>query len=69
MLEKTKLIIKRSAAGLRSVIADNQYGDDKLIGAVDETVIPYPANQKRGVRYILRVYKKFRTHEPEEGVL
>jgi hypothetical protein len=31
MLEKTKLILKRSAAGLRSVIADDQYSDDKLI--------------------------------------
>jgi len=66
MLEKTKLILKRSAARLRSVIADSQYSDSKLRNAVDETAIPYPANQKRGVRDILRVDKKFRTYGPED---
>jgi transposase len=66
MLEKTKLILKRSAAGLRSVIADSQYSDGKLRNAVDKTVIPFPANQKRGVRDILRVDKKFRTYGPED---
>jgi len=34
--------------------------------AVDKTVIPYPANQKRGVKDILRVDKKFRTYGPED---
>jgi len=29
-------------------------------------VIPYPANQKRGVKGLLRVDKKFRTHGPED---
>jgi len=29
-------------------------------------VIPYPANQKRGIKGILRVDKKFRTHGPED---
>jgi transposase len=66
MLEKTKLILKRSAARLRSVIADSQYSDGKLRRAVKTAVIPYPANQKRGVRDILRVDKKFRTHGPED---
>jgi transposase len=66
MLEKTKLTLKQSAARLRSVIADNQYSDGKLRKAVDEAVIPYPANQKRGVRDILRVDKKFRTYGPED---
>ena len=66
MLEKTKLTLKHSAARLRSVIADNQYSEGKLRKAVDETVIPYPANQKRGVRDILRVDKKFRTYGPED---
>jgi transposase len=66
MLEKTKLILKRSAARLRSVIADSQYSDKKLRRAVDDTVIPYPANQKRGVTGLLRVDKKFRTYGPEE---
>jgi len=29
-------------------------------------VISYPANQKRGVKRVLRVDKKFRTHGPED---
>jgi transposase len=66
MLEKTKLILKRSAARLRSVIADSQYSDSKLRNAVDETVVPYPANQKRDVEDLLRVDKKFRTNGPED---
>jgi len=66
MLEKTKTILKRSAARLRSVIADSQYSDSKLRNAVDETVIPYPTNQKRDVRDLLRVDKKFRTYGPED---
>jgi transposase len=48
------------------VIADSQYSDGKLRRAVNAAVIPYPANQKRGVRDILRVDKKFRTYGPED---
>jgi hypothetical protein len=66
MLEKTKLILKQSGARLRSVIADSQYSDGKLRNAVDATVIPYPANQKRDVKGLLRVDKKFRTYGPED---
>jgi transposase len=66
ILEKTKLVLKRSAARLRSVIADSQYSDGKLRNAVGETVIPYPANQKRDVKGLLRVDKKFRTYGPED---
>jgi hypothetical protein len=33
---------------------------------VGEAVIPYPANQKRGVKDLLRVDKKFRTYGPED---
>jgi transposase len=66
MLEKTKLILKRSAARLRSVIADSQYSDGKLRSAVNAAVIPYQANQKRGVKGILKVDKKFRTYGPED---
>jgi hypothetical protein len=65
MLEKTKLILRQSGAKLRSVIADSQYSDAKLRGAVDEAVIPYPANQKRDVEGLLRV-DKFRTYGPED---
>jgi transposase len=69
MLEKTKQILKRGAATLRSVIADSQYSHSKLRNAVDETVIPYPANQKRDVKGLLRVDKKFRTYGPEDQKL
>ena len=64
ILEKTKLILKQSESKLRNVIADSQYSDGKLRKAVDEAIIPYPANQKRGVEGLLRVDKKFRTYGP-----
>jgi hypothetical protein len=66
MLEKTKLILKQSALKLRSVIADSQYSDSKLRNAVGEAVIPYRANQKRDVKGLLRVDKKFRTYGPDD---
>jgi transposase len=66
VLEKTKLILKQSAARLRSVIADSQYSGSKLRNAIDRTVIPYPVNQKRDVKGLLRVDKKFRTYGPED---
>ena len=66
LLEKTKLILKQSAAKLKSVIADSQYSDQKLRDAVGETVIPYRANQKRDVKGLLRVDKKFRTYGPDD---
>jgi transposase len=66
LLEKAKQTLKNSGARLRSVIADSQYSDMKIRMTVDKTVIPYPANQKRGIRDVLRVDKKFRTHGPEE---
>jgi hypothetical protein len=66
MLDKTKLILKQSAARLKSVIADSQYSDGKLRFAVDDAVIPYRANQKRDVKGLLRVDKKFRTYGPDD---
>lgn len=65
MLEKSKLILKRSEAKLRSIIADSQYSHGRLRDAVEETVIPYRSNQKRDVKGLLRVDKKFRTYGPE----
>jgi hypothetical protein len=66
ILEKAKQVLWNSGAKLRSVIADSQYSDNKIRMAVDKTVIPYPANQKRGVKDVLRVDKKFRTYGPED---
>ena len=52
-----------------SVICDKQYSSQKIRGFIKELgaepVIPYPANQKRGDKDVLRVDKKFRTHGPE----
>jgi transposase len=66
ILEKAKQVLKNSGAKMRSVIADSQYSDNKIRMAADKTVIPYPANQKRGIRDVLRVDKKFRTYGPED---
>jgi len=51
---------------VESVICDKQYSSRRIrkfikgLGA--EPVIPYPSNQKRGVKGVLRVDKKFRVH-------
>jgi hypothetical protein len=66
LLDKTKLLLNRSAAKLRRVIADSQYSDGKLREAVCEAVIPYRANQKREVEGLLRVDRKFRTYGPDD---
>jgi transposase len=65
ILEKANQVLKNSGAKLRSVIADSQYSHNKIRMAA-EAVIPYPANQKRGVNDLLRVDKKFRTYGPED---
>jgi transposase len=66
ILDKAKQVLKNSGAKLRSVIADSQYSDNKIRMAADNTVIPYPANQRKGVEDVLRVDKKFRTYGPED---
>ncbi len=64
LLEKTKQILKKAGAKLRSILADSKYSAKKLRNMVSEAVTPYPANQKRRVKDLLRVDKKFRTYEP-----
>ena len=66
LVEKTRQILSKSKAKIRSVIADSQYSDQKLRNVVAQAVIPYPSNQKRGVKGILRVDKKFRTYGSDE---
>ena len=66
ILEKAKGVLKSSGVKLRSLIADSQFSDSKIRAAVDRAVIPYPSNQKRGVKDVLRVDKKFRTFGPED---
>jgi len=65
VLEKTKNLLRQCGAKLRSVIADSQYSDGRIRNVVRNAVIPYPANQKRGIEGLLRVDKKFRTYGPE----
>jgi IS5 family transposase len=65
ILERTRQILSNAGAKLKRVIADSQYSDEKIRKTV-EAVIPYPANQKRGVKGLLRVDKKFRSHGPED---
>jgi hypothetical protein len=65
ILEKTRQILSNVGVKLKRVIADSQYSDEKIRRTV-EAVIPYPANQKRDVKDLLRVDKKFRTYGPED---
>jgi hypothetical protein len=65
ILEKTRRILSNVGVKLKRVIADSQYSDEKVRETV-EAVIPYPANQKRNVKGLLRVDKKFRTYGPED---
>jgi transposase len=55
---------------VEAVICDKQYSSGRIREFVDalgaEEVIPYPANQQRGVEGVLRVDKKFRVHGPEK---
>lgn len=52
----------------RKLLADSQYSAANLREAASECgvlpVIPYPKNQLKGVRGVLRVDKKFRSHGP-----
>ena len=54
----------------RKLLADSQYSAANLRETVlaygTLPVIPYPKNQRKGVRGILRVDKKFRSHGPQE---
>jgi IS5 family transposase len=53
-----------------AVVCDKQYSSGKIrefvldLGA--EQVIPYPSNQQKGVKGVLRVDKRFRVHGPEK---
>ena len=66
LLERTKQVLRNAGARLRSIVADRQYSSRKIRNAAGEAVIPYPGNQKRGVKGLLRVDKKFRTYGPED---
>ena len=65
LVERTREVLKKAGARLRSLVADSQYSSGRMRGLVDEAVIPFMANQRRG-EDVLRVDRKFRTHGPEE---
>jgi transposase len=65
LVERVKRILRRAGARLRSLVADSQYSSGRMRGLVDEAVIPYMSNQRRG-EPVLRVDRRFRTHGPEE---
>jgi len=54
----------------RKLLADSQYSASNLRDVASECgalpVIPYPRNQLKGVRGILRVDRKFRSHGPQK---
>ena len=65
LVEKTKRVLQRAGARLRSIIGDSQYSSGRMRELVDEAVIPFMSNQRKG-EDVLRVDRKFRTHGPEE---
>jgi hypothetical protein len=65
LVERTREVLRRAGARLRSLVADSQYSSGRMRGLVDEAVIPFMANQRRG-EPVLRVDRKFRTHGPED---
>lgn len=66
LLGRTRQVLRKAGAKLRSIIADSQYSGQRVRKAVKEAVIPYPSNQKRNIKGLLRVDKKFRTHGAED---
>jgi transposase len=54
----------------RRLVADSQYSSQSLRDAALKQgvvpVIPYPRNQQKGVKGILRVDRKFKSHGPQQ---
>ena len=65
LVERTKIVLRKAGARLRCLVADSQYSSGRMRDLVDDAVIPFMANQRRGEK-VLRVDRKFRTHGPEE---
>ena len=63
LIERTRMVLGKAGARLRSLVADSQYSSRKVRCLVEEAVIPYMANQRGGD--VLRVDRRFRTHGPE----
>jgi len=68
LVERTRMVLGKADARLRSLIADSQYSSARVRGLVEAAVIPYTASQRRG-EDVLRVDRRFRTHGPVEQVM
>ncbi len=59
-----------SQVKFRKLVADPQYSSQNLRDAATSmgtvSVIPYPRNQKKGVKGVLRVDRKFNSHGPQD---
>jgi hypothetical protein len=64
LIERTKNVLEKAGARLRSLIADSQYSSKAVRGLVEESVIPYTSNQKG--EDMLRVDRRFRTYGPAD---
>jgi hypothetical protein len=62
LIERTREVLGRVGARLRSLVADSQYSSGKVRGLVEDSAIPYTSNQ-RG-EDVLRVDRRFRTYGP-----
>jgi len=68
LIERTRVVLGKAGARLRSLVADSQYSSGKVRDLVELAVIPYTSNQSAGGD-VLRVDRRFRTHGPaEDGV-
>jgi hypothetical protein len=63
LIERTRVVLGRAGARLRSLVADSQYSSRRVRGLVEDSVIPYTSNQSAGGD-ALRVDRRFRTHGP-----
>ena len=67
LVERTRVVLGKAGARLRSLLADSQYSSRRVRGLVEHAVIPYMSNQRCGDD-ALRVDRLFRTHGPEDLV-
>ena len=62
LIERTRMVLGRVGARLRSLVADSQYSSGKVRGLVEDSVNPYTSNQSG--EEVLRVDWRFRTYGP-----
>jgi hypothetical protein len=65
LIERTKRVLKKAGARLRSLVADCQYSSGRMRSLVEDPVIPYASSERRG-EDVLRVDRRFRAHGPLE---